>query len=46
MFINEQCSGGLSNDFFCVAFREMDNFCTQLWPAELALDFVRAFCAH
>ena len=46
MFINEQVQAGLSEDFFCAAFREMDLHATQTWPWKLALDFVRAYCSH
>lgn len=46
MFLNEQYKDGFSEGFFVAAFREMDTYATQTWPWKLALDFVRAYCAH
>ena len=46
MFINDQCTTEMSVDYFCAVFREMDIHATQTWPWKLALDFVRAYCAH
>lgn len=46
MFINDQNKDGLSEGFFVAASREMDAYATQCWPWRLALDFVRAYCAH